>query len=59
MDRALSDSPDVADLVADPRAIRAQLGKTRVDIAEALGSSQSRVSDLEGQSPASATAAFA
>ena len=36
-------------LTIDLRAIRAQLGKTQAEIAEALGSSQSRVSDLERQ----------
>jgi predicted transcriptional regulator len=36
-------------LAMDLRAIRAQLGKTQAEIAEALGSSQSRVSDLERQ----------
>jgi transcriptional regulator with XRE-family HTH domain len=34
-------------LAMDLRAIRAQLGKTQAELAEALGSSQSRVSDLE------------
>ena len=36
-------------LAIDLRAIRAQLGKTQAEMAEALGSSQSRVSDLERQ----------
>jgi transcriptional regulator with XRE-family HTH domain len=36
-------------LAIDLRAIRVQLGKTQAEIAEALGSSQSRVSDLERQ----------
>jgi transcriptional regulator with XRE-family HTH domain len=36
-------------LAIDLRTIRAELGKTQAEIAEALGSSQSRVSDLERQ----------
>lgn len=36
-------------LAMDLRAIRAQVGKTQEEMAEALGSSQSRVSDLERQ----------
>lgn len=36
-------------LAMDLRAIRAQLGKTQEEMAEILGSSQSRVSELERQ----------
>jgi transcriptional regulator with XRE-family HTH domain len=36
-------------LAMDLRAIRAHLGKTQAEIAAALGSSQSRVSELERQ----------